>query len=88
MPDYLLDYKDRFEKAAAKRFPEPQPWDHAVKTKPDFVPRKCGIIPLSRAEQVEMDKFLDENLAMGYLQESKSPMASPAFFVKKKDSGL
>jgi hypothetical protein len=32
-----------------------------------------------------MNKFLDENLAKGYIRPSKSPMASPFFFVAKKD---
>ena len=33
-----------------------------------------------------MNKFIDENLAKGYIRPSKSPMASPFFFVDKKDS--
>jgi hypothetical protein len=33
-----------------------------------------------------MDKFLEENLWKGYIRPSKSPMASPFFFVSKKDS--
>jgi hypothetical protein len=32
---------------------------------------------MSPAEQVELDKWLEENLAKGYLRPSKSPMASP-----------
>ena len=32
--------------------------------------------------------FLDENLRSGRIQASKSPMASPVFFVKKKDGSL
>jgi Reverse transcriptase (RNA-dependent DNA polymerase) len=33
-----------------------------------------------------MDDFLNKNLAKGYIHPSKSPMASPFFFVAKKDS--
>ena len=33
-----------------------------------------------------MDNFLEENLKKGYIQPSKSPMASPFFFVAKKDA--
>ncbi len=36
----------------------------------------------------ELDKFLDENLSSGRIWPSKSPMASPFFFVKKKDGKL
>ena len=39
-------------------------------------------------EQTELDKFLKENLEKGYIQPSQSPMASPFFFVGKKDPGL
>ncbi len=44
--------------------------------------------PLNRNEQIELDKFLDENLSSGQIRPSKSPMASPFFFVKKKDGKL
>jgi hypothetical protein len=33
-----------------------------------------------------LDKFLDENLKTGRIRPSKSPYASPFFFVKKSDS--
>ena len=35
-----------------------------------------------------MDKFLKENLQTGHIHPSKSPMASPFFFTKKKDGAL
>lgn len=35
-----------------------------------------------------MDEFLKENLESGRIRPSKSPMASPFFFVKKKDGKL
>ncbi|ESK80714.1 reverse transcriptase-rnase h-integrase [Moniliophthora roreri MCA 2997] len=37
------------------------------------------------AEQKEQDKFLEENLHKGYIRKSKSPIASPFFFVAKKE---
>jgi len=39
-------------------------------------------------EQKELNKFLNENLETGQICLSKSPMASPVFFIKKKDSTL
>jgi len=39
-------------------------------------------------EQKELDQFLKENLETGKIHPSKSPMASPVFFIKKKDSTL
>ena len=40
---------------------------------------------LTPQEQIKMEKFLSENLEKGYIQLYKSPMASPFFFVDKKD---
>ena len=43
---------------------------------------------MSPYKQGELDRFLTENLETGRIQPSKSPMASPMFFIKKKDSSL
>lgn len=88
LPPYLQEDRSVFEKKAAERMPISWPWDHAIDLKTGFVPRDCKIIPLSPNERLEMDKFVDENLAKGYIRPSKSPMASPVFFVKKKDGTL
>ena len=39
-------------------------------------------------EQQQLDEFLKEQLEMGRICPSKSPIASPFFFVKKKDRKL
>src|SRR5271155_5491685 len=56
--------------------------------KDDFVPTDCKVYPLTLPEQDEMNKFIDKNLAKEYIQPSTSPMASPLFFVDKKDGKL
>src|SRR3979490_1501410 len=43
---------------------------------------------MSPNKQRELDAFLEENLKSHHIHPSKSPMASPVFFVKKKDGGL
>src|SRR5260221_11208621 len=45
-------------------------------------------LPISPAEQKELDNFLQENLANGCIHPSKSPMGAPVFFIKKKDGSL
>ncbi|ESK81521.1 hypothetical protein Moror_15671 [Moniliophthora roreri MCA 2997] len=87
IPSYLLGYHDRFEKGKAERFPPSRTYDHAIDLKADFVPRNCKLYLLSPAEQAEQDKFLEENLRKGYIRKSKSPMASPFFFIAKKEKG-
>ena len=43
---------------------------------------------MTREEDEALDKFIDEQLLKGYIEPSKSPYASPFFFVKKKDGKL
>ena len=68
--------------------PNPKPWDHAIELIPGEKPSNCKIYPLSPVEQKELDIFLRENLDSGRIRPSKSPMASPVFFIKKKDGAL
>ena len=86
IPEHYREYKQIFEKAASERFPERKPWDHAIDLKPDLIPKDCKIYPLTPSENQKMNEFLDENLAKGYIRPSKLPMASPFFFVAKKDA--
>ncbi|ESK81144.1 hypothetical protein Moror_11267 [Moniliophthora roreri MCA 2997] len=87
LPPYLSDYSDRFKKKKAERFPPSRPYNHAIDLKLDFKPQDCKIYSLSLKEWIKQDKFLDENLRKGYIRPSKSPMASPFFFVAKKEAG-
>ncbi|ESK84320.1 reverse transcriptase-rnase h-integrase [Moniliophthora roreri MCA 2997] len=87
IPSYLQRYRHWFEKRKSEHFPPFRAYDHAIELKPDFVPRDCKLYPLSPAEQQEQDKFLEENLWKGYIMKSKSPIASPFFFVAKKEKG-
>jgi hypothetical protein len=43
---------------------------------------------MTRDEDTALEKFLDEMVRKGYIRPSKSPYASPFFFVKKKDGKL
>jgi hypothetical protein len=68
--------------------PESQLYDHAINLKEDFISRDCKVYSLSPIEEKEINEFIDKNLHKGYIQPSKSPMASPFFFVGKKDGKL
>jgi Reverse transcriptase (RNA-dependent DNA polymerase) len=82
------DYLDIFDKDKADRFPDTRPWDHKIEMKSGFEPKSFKTYNLRPEEQVELDKFLKENLDKGYIKPSQSPMASPFFFVKKKDGKI
>jgi Reverse transcriptase (RNA-dependent DNA polymerase) len=87
-PAEYHEYLDIFSKEKAHCFPESRPWDHKIEIKEGFEPKLFKNYNLTLAEQLELDKFLKENLEKGYIQPSQSPMASPFFFVSKKDGKL
>ena len=87
-PQEYHEYLDIFSKEKAARFPESRSWDHKIKMKEGFEPKSLKNYNLILAEQLELDKFLKENLEKGYIQPSQSPMASPFSFVSKKDGKL
>jgi hypothetical protein len=81
-------YLDIFSEEKAHRFPESRPWDHKIEIKEGFEPKSFKNYNLTLAEQLKLDKFLKENLEKEYIWPSQSPMASPFFFVSKKDRKL
>jgi hypothetical protein len=89
VPEYLRDYRDVFKKKDFDELPPHCPWDHAIELllNTESV-LNCKIYPLSSDEQEQLDAFLEEHLRTGRIRTSKSPMASPFFFVKKKDGKL
>ena len=88
VPKEFHEYLDIFSEEKAARFPEPRTWDHKIEMKDTFVPKSFKTYNLTPEEQAELDKFLKENLEKGYIRPSQSPMASPFFFVGKKDGRL
>ena len=46
------------------------------------------IYPLSQSKVGALREFIDEHLAMGFIQPSNSPFGAPVLFVKKKDGSL
>ena len=78
-----------FSEEAARWFPEPHIWDHAIKLKPGAPPSIPGkVYQLTQDEQKALLKFVQEQQAKGYIWPSKSPYVAPFFFIKKKDGKL
>jgi hypothetical protein len=88
VPTYLHDFEDVFSKVSFDRLPDRKVWDHAIELEPGSKPSNTKVYPLSPNEQIELDAFIQENLETGRIRPSKSPMASPVFFIKKKDGSL
>ncbi|KAG9224643.1 hypothetical protein CCMSSC00406_0002206 [Pleurotus cornucopiae] len=86
--DSAQEFEDVFAKESFDELPMPRPWDHAIELLDGAEPTSTKCYPLSPAEQKQLDEFLEENLRTGRIRPSKSPMAAPVFFVKKKDGSL
>jgi hypothetical protein len=88
VPTHFHDFEDLFSKSSFDRLPDWKIWDHAIKLIPGAKASSCKVYSLAPNEQSEMDTFIHENLSSGRIHPSKSPMASPVFFIKKKDGTL
>ena len=87
-PEYKR-FTSVFSDEESQRFPPSRPWDHAIELKPDAPSHlRCKVYPMTREEDEALNKFIDDQLLKGYIEPSKSPYASPFFFVKKKDGKL
>lgn len=85
VPAYLHDLLPVFDKQTDSRLPAHTEYDHEINLKPGFTEMKTQVYPLNQAQHTELDKFIIENESKGYIRPSKSPVASPFFFVAKKD---
>ncbi len=89
VPEQYHQHRKVFSEEASHRFPPKRPWDHAI----DLLPKApktldCKVYPLAITEGDALTEFLNEQLKKGYIRPSKSPYASPFFFIKKKDGKL
>jgi len=81
------DFADVFEERTYQELPPHRKWDHKIDLTPEWESRvwRPHTYPLSYQEQKELDAFIEENLANGRIRRSESPLASPVFFISKKD---
>src|SRR5688572_14530524 len=85
VPSEYHEYLKIFSEEVSSCLPESKPWDHTIDLKPGFVPRSSKVYPLTPEEEKLIKEMIDEHLAQGTIQHSKSPQASGWFFVSKKD---
>jgi hypothetical protein len=89
LPKEYQEFARLFSDEAANRFPPAREWDHTIDLKPGAPDAlDCKVYPMTRDEDITLEKFLDEKVGKGYIRPSKSPYTSPFFFVKKKDGKL
>jgi hypothetical protein len=78
-----------FSEEKSQRLPHHNIWDHAIELLPNALATLPGrLLPLTKLEKEEMQKFVKEHLRCGTIHESWSLYAANFFFVKKKDGKL
>ena len=87
LPEQFKQHAALFSDEEANKFPPSCKWDHKIELT-ENVPASfnCKVYPMSKREQEAEDKFLDENLAKGYIVPSESPYGFSTFMMPKKDS--
>jgi len=88
VPPEFHEFLPLFDKKASECFPKSRSWDHKIELKEGFIPKAFKKYNLTPAEQRELNCFINDNLEKGYIRSSQSPMASPFFFVGKKDGSF
>ena len=67
VPKEYHEFLNVFSEEKAARFLESKEWDHKIDMKEGFEPKSFKNYNLTPKEQVELDKFLKENLEKGYI---------------------
>ena len=88
LPDCAKGFESVFTKEDFNILSDHRQWDHAIELVPGSEPKSSKVYPLSPVKQKELDSFLKENLHTRRIRPSKSLMAAPVFFIKKKDGSL
>ena len=84
----LAEFSDVFPEKLPAELPPPREVDHRIELEPGSVPPSRPIYRMSPLELEELRKQLDELIASGYIQPSRSPYGAPILFVKKKGGDL
>ena len=88
IPTWCSDFEDVVSEKTHETLPPHRSYDHVINLKPNFVPKITKIYSLNPAEKIACREFIQEHLKTGRIVPSKSPQASPFFFVPKKDGSL
>ncbi|KAI2667005.1 Transposon Tf2-6 polyprotein [Labeo rohita] len=88
IPAEYHDLLEAFSTVRDTELPPHRPGDCAIELTPGAVPPRGRIFPLSQPESEAMERYIQEELAKGFIRHSTSPASAGFFFVKKKDGGL
>ena len=88
LPPELHEFFELFSHQKTNKLPPHRPYDHKIKFIKGKQPGYGPLYSMSQGELQILKKFLDENLAKGFIRASSFPAAAPILFVKKPGGGL
>jgi hypothetical protein len=89
IPEEYCRHGKVFSEEKSQQLPQHMIWDHIIELLPDApATLLTQLLPLNQLEQEEMQKFIEEHLHRGTIQESWSSYMANFFFIKKKDGKL
>jgi hypothetical protein len=88
IPKEYHDFADVFSRSNANKLAEHRPYDLKINLEDGKSSPLGTMYSLSQIEIEALKKFVDENLAMGFIVPSESSHGAPVLFVKKKDAHL
>ena len=88
VPNFCRDFGDVFSEKTYNILPPHWPFNHTIELKDSFIPKITKVYLLNPAKRDACKAFIDEHLKTGWIVPSKSPQASPFFFIPKKDRTL
>ena len=88
LPPELHEFLELFSHKKTNKLPPHKPYDHKIKFIKGKQPGYGFLYSMSQGELQVLKKFLDENLAKGFIRASSSPAAVPVLFVRKPGGGF
>ncbi|KAJ1116407.1 hypothetical protein NDU88_004619 [Pleurodeles waltl] len=88
LPKQYSSYEDVFDEKEAENLPPHRSYDCQIDLVPGGILPNCRVYALSEHENQHLRKYLDKFLENGFIRPSKSPTASPLFFVPKANGEL
>ena len=88
IPEEYHNFEDVFSKSKAGKLAEHWPYDLKIKLDEGTAPLFGPIYSLSQEELAALHKFINENLATGFIHPSCSPHGALVLFIHKKDASL
>ena len=86
LPEQYREYGDVFSEQKAKRFPPNREENHEIQFTPDiFKFFEAKVYQMPHKQVTFLHKWLDDELAKGFIRPSKSLYPSPTFLIDKKN---